>query len=228
MKYTYLWLRADGTPYYVGMGNKRRASARHRIGHAPPRERIILQDWPTEAEAREAERFLIALFGRMDTGSGCLRNLTDGGEGAPNPTALVRQRQSEGTKRKLAATPLTQLQAYGRQGAVIANARMTKAEKIANGRKGANLVNTRPDEQRNKRNAAASASIKIMWSRLTPAQRAKRNSRCGQGWPKMNNAQKQLATHNRWHIGQTRTRYGMHTNTKDPNCLICNTLNYGY
>src|SRR5580692_6547786 len=58
MKYTYLWLRADGTPYYVGMGNKRRASARHRIGHAPPRERIILQDWPTEAEAREAERFL--------------------------------------------------------------------------------------------------------------------------------------------------------------------------
>src|ERR1700676_2143899 len=62
MKYTYLWLREDGTPYYVGMGNKHRASARHRIGHAPPRERIILQDWPTEAEAREAERFLIALL----------------------------------------------------------------------------------------------------------------------------------------------------------------------
>jgi hypothetical protein len=202
MKYTYLWLREDGTPYYVGMGNKHRASARHRIGHAPPRERIILQDWPTEAEAREAERFLIALFGRMDTGSGCLRNLTDGGEGASNPTALVRQRQSEGTKRKLAATPLTQLQTYGRQGAVIANARMTTDEKRTNGRKGATITNAKPCAERSaairqgKRNTGATAK-RLMLAR---------------------------AVHSRWHIGQTHTRYGMHTNTKDPKCFICNSL----
>ena len=34
-----------------------------------------------EAEATESEIAIIALFGRKDLGTGCLRNFTDGGEG---------------------------------------------------------------------------------------------------------------------------------------------------
>jgi len=36
----------------------------------------------SEAEAFEVEMFLISYYGRKDLGTGCLRNLTDGGDGA--------------------------------------------------------------------------------------------------------------------------------------------------
>ena len=77
MFYTYLWLREDGSPYYVGKGTLERA---HRKG-APPEERIIVQEWLSEEQAFTAEIFLIAFYGRIDLGTGCLRNLTAGGEG---------------------------------------------------------------------------------------------------------------------------------------------------
>ncbi len=82
--YTYLWLREDGSPYYVGKGMGRRGFLSH--GHTVPCpkevERIIIQEWLSEDQAYEAEKFLISYFGRIDQGTGCLRNLTDGGEGA--------------------------------------------------------------------------------------------------------------------------------------------------
>jgi hypothetical protein len=99
--YTYLWLREDGTPYYVGKGRKCRATETHRAGHKlspPPTDRIILQEWPNEELALEAERFLIAYYGRKDLGTGCLRNLTDGGEGITGVKF-----SSETLKRKRAA-----------------------------------------------------------------------------------------------------------------------------
>jgi hypothetical protein len=76
--YTYLWLRDDGTPYYVGKGHGKRA---YRKG-CPPHDRILVQPHPSEQDAFAAEIFLILYFGRKDLGAGCLRNLTDGGEGA--------------------------------------------------------------------------------------------------------------------------------------------------
>ncbi len=75
--YTYFWLREDGTPYYVGKGRGRRA---FRKG-SPSHERILIQDFLSEADAFEAEKFLISCYGRKDLGAGCLRNRTDGGEG---------------------------------------------------------------------------------------------------------------------------------------------------
>jgi NUMOD3 motif len=74
---TYLWLREDGTPYYAGKGLKYRP---FRKG-SPPKERVIVQEWLCEEDALLAEKFLIALYGRKDTGEGILINLTDGGEG---------------------------------------------------------------------------------------------------------------------------------------------------
>jgi hypothetical protein len=74
--YTYLWLREDGTPYYVGKGCGKRAF--ERSGHTclPPKDknRILLQDFPDETSAFAAEVFLIAHYGRLDLGTGCLRN----------------------------------------------------------------------------------------------------------------------------------------------------------
>lgn len=82
--YSYLWLRKDGTPYYVGKGNGTRGpySRSHGV-HAPTsKSRILLFPMESEALAFESEKVLIELFGRKDNGTGILRNLTDGGEGA--------------------------------------------------------------------------------------------------------------------------------------------------
>ena len=87
--YTYLWLREDGTPYYVGKGMGERALRKG----SPPIERIIFQDWSSEAEALEAERFLIACYGRKDIGTGILRNMTDGGDGTAGRKLSAESRQ---------------------------------------------------------------------------------------------------------------------------------------
>ncbi len=80
--YTYMWLRANATPYYVGKGKGQRAfSEDHGVKCPKSRARIIIQFWSSEQEAFDMEKFYIRLFGRKDNGTGILRNLTDGGEG---------------------------------------------------------------------------------------------------------------------------------------------------
>ena len=81
--YAYLWLREDGTPYYVGKGSGIRAYKYHKChGNPPPLGRIVFYITKDEAEAFEIEAVLIWYYGRKDLGTGCLRNLTNGGEGA--------------------------------------------------------------------------------------------------------------------------------------------------
>jgi hypothetical protein len=93
--YTYLWLRQDGSPFYVGKGKGKRAYVKenHRF-LPPPRHRIKLQYWPDEKTALAYERYLIDFWGRKDKGSGCLRNFTDGGDGSSNPSeeSLIKRR----------------------------------------------------------------------------------------------------------------------------------------
>jgi hypothetical protein len=82
--YVYLWLRTDGTPYYVGKGSGNRAFRKHRLTFTPPpRDQILVFLCETEAEAFAQEVNFIDLYGRKDQGTGCLRNLTDGGENPP-------------------------------------------------------------------------------------------------------------------------------------------------
>lgn len=82
--YVYIWLRDDGTPYYVGKGCGRRAFVTNsHLVNRPSINRILLREFPTEESAREAEMFFIAHFGRKDIGTGILRNMTDGGDRGP-------------------------------------------------------------------------------------------------------------------------------------------------
>jgi hypothetical protein len=92
--YTYLYLRDDGTPYYVGKGKLRRAFSRDRFIHRPGSEaRIFIQFWSSEEEAFEIEKYYIRLFGRKNKGTGILRNLTDGGEGTSGRVVLDAERE---------------------------------------------------------------------------------------------------------------------------------------
>ena len=90
MFYTYMWLREDGTPYYVGKGSGDRVCAWHkRMGNAP-KDRVVVYIAIDEADAFEMETLLIWYYGRKDIGTGILRNLTDGGEGPAGAKAWNR------------------------------------------------------------------------------------------------------------------------------------------
>ena len=80
--YVYMYLREDGTPYYVGKGKDDRAYHKHKRVKPPAKDRIVFPyNNLTEKESLEKEMELIAKYGRKDIGTGILRNLTDGGEG---------------------------------------------------------------------------------------------------------------------------------------------------
>jgi hypothetical protein len=81
--YGYVWLRKDATPYYVGKTNRLRRAFGERHSVHPPKDhsRIVVVKVPDEKVALECEKDLITRFGRKNIGTGCLRNLTEGGEG---------------------------------------------------------------------------------------------------------------------------------------------------
>jgi len=84
--YTYAFLREDKTPYYIGKGKGNRAYRRRNKSEVrAPRDKsriIILKQNLTEEEAFKHEIYMIAVFGRVDLGTGILRNRTNGGEGS--------------------------------------------------------------------------------------------------------------------------------------------------
>ena len=81
--YVYAYLRKDSTPYYIGKGKGYRITAGHNVRVPSDKSRIVkLHTNLTESEAHELEKHYIKQYGRKDIGTGILRNLTDGGEGA--------------------------------------------------------------------------------------------------------------------------------------------------
>lgn len=118
--YTYLHTRNDtGKVFYIGKGTAQRAYAIDRNEHW--RSIVskhgftaeILAEWPTEEEAYEHEKLLIASF--IDMGY-ILANKTPGGEGIPkgykwgeewrrkNRLSKIGRKHTEETKKKMSAS----------------------------------------------------------------------------------------------------------------------------
>jgi hypothetical protein len=104
--YVYAYLRAKAstragklTPYYIGKGSSNRAFRKNRAIPMPVDQSLIVfvAENLTEEDAFRLEKYCIALYGRVDRGTGVLYNMTDGGEGA------CGRSQTEKTKEKISA-----------------------------------------------------------------------------------------------------------------------------
>ena len=109
--YVYAYLRKDNSPYYVGKGSGNRAFVRRGRIVRPPKDRsriVFLRSELTEDKAFDWEKFYIKHYGRIDLGTGILRNLTDGGEGTSNPCGEVRKKHRENNSSRKASKLKTQ------------------------------------------------------------------------------------------------------------------------
>ena len=91
--YTYAYLREDRTPYYIGKGKGKRAWSKRKGVH-PPKDKsrvLILKSNLSEQDAFMHEKYMIAVYGRKDLGTGILHNRTDGGEGS---SGAVRSKEA--------------------------------------------------------------------------------------------------------------------------------------
>jgi hypothetical protein len=156
--YTYLWLRADGTPYYVGKGKGQRGYQHHKAQHKHRPEsaaRIFVQYWATSEEAAAMEMWYIRLFGRKDLGTGILRNQTDGGDGRSHykhtPETIAKLRATHlrlGAHRNFKHTP----------------EQIEKQRKAQLGRVGAWKGKTMPKSIRDKMSATRTGKATQPWS----------------------------------------------------------------
>ncbi len=103
--YVYCYLRAQdsktgkaGSPYYVGLASSgsRPFDKNHScaVPHIAANVRLMRSGLTWEEAAGWEVRY-IAHFGRIDTGSGILRNFTDGGEGTPGLVRSDEDRQKK-------------------------------------------------------------------------------------------------------------------------------------
>lgn len=154
--YTYAYLREDGTPYYVGKGTGRRINSTSYRKFPPPPEdrRIFLKQNLTQEEAFKHEIYMISVLGRKDTGTGILRNHTDGGEGGG---PMKGRKHSSETKEKMRQTKL------GKKHTLQERKNMSEAHK------GLKYPNRKSSQQTEQHKKNRSDSLKLWWKQKKEA-----------------------------------------------------------
>jgi hypothetical protein len=123
--YVYAYLRKDGTPYYIGKGQGNRAYARnHRSFPKDPNRIVFLERNLTEIGALALERRYIAWYGRKDQKTGCLINLTDGGE-SNSGWAMPQKVKQKISESKKGSTPWN----VGRKHSIKTRQKLVEAHK---------------------------------------------------------------------------------------------------
>lgn len=140
--YVYAYIRIDGTPYYIGKGTGARARTKGKgeVGKPTDPDRIIIvENNLTNTGALAIERRLIRWYGRMDQGTGILRNQTDGGDGGVG--AKHGNKLSEDTKQKISKAH------KGKSNGPMSE---ESKKKLSDSLKGKNLGKKRTEEQKHK------------------------------------------------------------------------------
>jgi hypothetical protein len=107
--HVYFYLRSRdsaigkaGTPYYVGKGKGRRAYSNTRLVPVPEDKNniVFVLENLTEEQAFRNEIDFISWYGRVNSGNGILRNLTDGGEGSSGLILSEENKRKNRERRK--------------------------------------------------------------------------------------------------------------------------------
>jgi hypothetical protein len=135
--YTYAYLREDRTPYYIGKGQGGRIYSNQR-NIKPPKDKsriIFLKQNLTEEESLNHERYLIAVFGRIDLGTGILRNKSDGGIAPTNLSPETRKKMSEARKGRIITDETRKKIGQGNKGKKVSEEVKKKLREMHKGKK---------------------------------------------------------------------------------------------
>jgi hypothetical protein len=164
--YIYAYLRADGTPYYIGKGKGSRAWIQHSIkgkGAHTPKDYlriVVCESNLSEVGAFALERRYIRWWGRKDLGTGILQNMSDGGQG----TSGVKKTVSEETKRKIGSANRGRVQSPEERAKRSLSLKGIKPSDESNTKRGAKARGRVLGPQSEERKAKTSLLIKQWWA----------------------------------------------------------------
>jgi hypothetical protein len=164
--YIYAYLRADGTPYYIGKGHSKRAWIQHanrgKGAHTPKDlSRIyVCESGLTELGAFALERRYIRWWGRKDLGTGILQNMSDGGQGASG----VKKIMSEEAKQKISLANKGRVQSAEERANRSVALKGIKPSAESNAKRGAKARGRVLGPQTEERRAKTSLIIKEWWA----------------------------------------------------------------